>query len=221
MAFLNTIRQQLNPKGQPNQTRTQAPVEHKQATEKELRASDRLTPDDLLARPGSPAEAHSLLMHKPGELNVAAAIEGRLVQCELAEARLKLIVEKPRLTTPARLPSPSQQPDPSPETARTQPQGEISVKSILSAPWSTEPTAETTIATHLDALHRAAAHAATREATSKAMKFLLGHARDSRDSTSCPPCMIMREILEQHQSERMRPFRQATAGFATLPSEPS
>ena len=153
MAFLNTIRQQPNPKGQPGQARAQTPREHKQAIEKELRASDRLTPDDLLAKPGSPAEAHRLLMHKLDELNGVAAIEGRLVQRELAKTRLKLFSETPKLTARARLPSPSQQPDPTPEPAETQPQGEFSVKSILSAPWSTEPTAETTVATHLDALH--------------------------------------------------------------------
>ena len=101
------------------------------------------------------------------------------------------------------------------ETTESQPQGKFSVKSILSAPWAAEPTPTTTIATHLDALHHAAAHTATREATSKAMKFLLGHSRDSHSTSSCQPCLIMRAELEQNQPEHMEPFRQATAGATT------
>ena len=151
-------------------------------------------------------------MHKLDEL---AEVDRQLEQHELDKTRLKLISETPKLTARARLPSPSHQPGPTPEPTKTQPQGKFSVKSILSAPWSAEDTTTTAIATHLDALHRAAAHTVTREATSKAMNFLFGHVRDSHDSSSCPPCMVMRAELEQQQPKRMQPFRQATARATT------
>ena len=156
MAFLNTISQQPNPEGQPDQERVAALHEHKKAIEKECRALARLTLPNLSARLGSSTTERRLPVRKLAE------IDRQLEQHELDKTRLQLISETPKL---ALLPSPSHQPGPTPEPTKTQPQGKFSVKSILSAPWSTEDTTPTTIATHLDALHRAAAHTATREAT--------------------------------------------------------
>jgi len=204
MAFLNTINQHPGRKRQPLQEGLATLINTKEAIEKECRAYAKLAiPDQAV---------HSAWLAQLDRQLSLTEIDRQLEQQKLDKTKFERSRTSPTLTIET---STSHRPDPPPEPTETQPQGDFSVRSILSSPWSKETTAATTIATHLDALHHAATHTATREATSKAMKFLLSHARDSRDSPSCPPCMIMREILEQHQSEHMRPFRQATAGVTT------